>query len=261
VAGGAESGRGDRKHVLWDGPKKEAVGEAAARRPPELRGTFPALPGELAMGTRSGSTTTEVALLSEQTDEQLLALLLAGDEGAFTALYRRRQGPVYRFALHMSGSMQIAEEVTQDVFMFLLQRGHDFDPSRGVLAAYLFGVARNYVRRAKERNYSELMSASPADDEADSLMIESDPAEGIAQEQMSTAVWRAVLSLPQHYREPVVLCDLEELSYAQAAEALGCAIGTIRSRLHRAHQMLVKKLRHSAVRVRGVSAVTARCLS
>src|SRR5215472_10988288 len=123
----------------------------------------------------------------------------------------------------MSGSTQIAEEVTQDVFMFLLQRGRDFDPSRGVLAAYLFGVARNYVRRAMERSYSELMLTSPADDEADSLMIESDPSEGIAQEQISTAVWKAVLSLPEHYREPVVLCDLQELSYAQAAEVLGCA--------------------------------------
>ena len=60
--------------------------------------------------------------LQNLTDEQLLAQALAGDEDAFTVLYRRRQGPVFRFALHMSGSTQIAEEVTQDVFVFLLQR-------------------------------------------------------------------------------------------------------------------------------------------
>ncbi len=67
-------------------------------------------------------------LLTDLTDEQLLAQALAGDEDAFTALYHRRQGPIFRFALHMSGSTPIAEEVTQDVFMFLIQRGRDFDP-------------------------------------------------------------------------------------------------------------------------------------
>ena len=145
-------------------------------------------------------------LLTDCTDEQLLTQALAGDEEAFTALYRRRQGPIFRFAMHMSGSTQIAEEVTQDVFIFLLQRGHDFDPTRGALGAYLFGVARNYVRRALERNYPESVLSSPIEDEAASLMVECDPSEGLMRHQTSTAVWKAVLSLPEHYREVVVLC-------------------------------------------------------
>jgi RNA polymerase sigma-70 factor (ECF subfamily) len=202
-----------------------------------------------------------VELLTDLTDEQLLAQALAGDEDAFTALYRRRQGPIFRFALHMSGSSLIAEEVTQDVFMFLIQRGHDFDPSRAALGAYLFGVARNYVRRALERNYTETALTRPVDDEAQSLTVNSDPGEGIAQQQASTAVWKAVLSLPEHYREVVVLCDLQELSYADAAEAVGCALGTIRSRLHRAHDILSRKLQHSAAAAPGLSNVTERCLS
>ena len=213
-------------------------------------------------GNQIGFTTTEVALLTELTDEQLLSNALDGDEDAFTVLYRRRQGPVYRFALHMSGSSQVAEEVTQDVFVFLIQRGADFDPSRGALGAYLFGVARNYVRRALERSYADATLNTSADDEAHALVIEDDPADGIARRQTSTALWKAVLSLPEHYREVVVLCDLQELTYAQAAEALGCAIGTVRSRLHRAHDMLGKKLQHSAaVAPGGVSRVTARCAS
>ena len=205
--------------------------------------------------------TTEVKLLTEWTDEQLLAQALAGDEDAFTALYRRRQGPIYRFALHMSGSTHIAEEVTQEVFIFLLQRGGDFDPARGALGAYLFGVARNYVRRALERSYSESVLSSPVDEESAALMTEDDPGEGIARHQVSTAVWKAVLSLPEHYREVVVLCDLQELSYQQAADAMGCAIGTIRSRLHRAHDMLSKKLERSAAVTPGISGVAARCVS
>ena len=200
-------------------------------------------------------------MLTDLTDEQLLTQALAGDEDAFTALYRRRQGPVFRFALHMSGSWLIAEEVTQDVFMFLIQRGRDFDPSRAALGAYLFGVARNYVRRALERSYTETALSSPVDDEAQSLTVNSDPSDGIARQQASTAVWKAVLSLPEHYREVVVLCDLQELSYADAAEAVGCALGTIRSRLHRAHDILSRKLQHSAAAAPGLSNVTERCLS
>ena len=208
-----------------------------------------------------GPGTYEVMLLTDLTDEQLLEQSLAGDEDAFAALYRRRQGPIYRFAMHMSGSTHVAEEVTQEVFLFLVQRGRDFDPQRGSLAAYLFGVARNYVRRALERSYPEQVLGSPVEDEAASLMVESDPVEGIARRQTSTAVWKAVLSLPEHYREVVVLCDLHELSYADAAQAAGCAIGTIRSRLHRAHEMLSQKLQHSAAVAPKISNVAARCLS
>jgi len=200
-------------------------------------------------------------MLTEQTDEQLLTLAMAGDEDAFTALYRRRQGPVYRFALHMSGSPQIAEEVTQEVFIFLTQRGRDFDASRAPLSAYLFGVARNYVRRAMERSFSESLHTSPAEDHADSLVADCDTVEDLARRQASSAIWKAVLTLPEHYREVVVLCDLQELSYAEAASAMGCAIGTIRSRLHRAHDMLAKKLRNSSAVAPDISGLAARCTS
>lgn len=199
-------------------------------------------------------------MLTDCTDEQLLRQALAGEEEAFTLLYRRRQGAVYRFALHMSGSTQIAEEVTQDVFLFLLQRGDGFDSERGSLPAFLVGVAKNYVRRALQRNYPESVLSTPIEQEASALMIQSDPGEGIARRQASTAVWKAVLSLPEHYREVVVLCDLHSMTYAQAAESLGCALGTIRSRLHRAHDMLSKKLQHAAD-AHGISGVAARCMS
>ncbi len=200
-------------------------------------------------------------MLTEWTDEQLLSQALDGNEDAFTALYQRRQGPVYRFALHMSGSAQVAEEVTQDVFMFLLQRGRDFDPARGAVGAYLFGVARNYIRRAMEKRHSEMMMTTAVEDEDRALVTENDPVDDIARSQTSTAVWKAVLSLPEHYREAVVLCDLQELSYADAAASLGCAIGTIRSRLHRAHEMLGRKLQSSAPALAGFSGNAARCLS
>lgn len=199
--------------------------------------------------------------MTERTDEHLLQQALAGDEDAFTELYRRRQGPVYRFALHMSGSAHIAEEVTQEVFLFLVQRGGDFDPARGVLASFLFGVARNFVRRAMERHYPETVLGSPVEDEAEALTVEVDPVEDIYRVQTSTALWKAVLSLPEHYRVVVVLCDLQEQSYADAAKTLGCAIGTIRSRLHRAHEMLVRKMHSSPSVSPEIPGIAARCMS
>src|SRR5436309_238168 len=87
----------------------------------------------------------------QQSDAELLRLMVAGDEDAFTALYRRRQGGVYRFALQMSGSEALAEDVVQETFIALMRGGEKFDPSRGSVAAYLYGIARNHVLRAFER--------------------------------------------------------------------------------------------------------------
>src|SRR5919206_3277 len=60
-------------------------------------------------------------------------------------------GGVYRFALQMSGSESLAEDVVQEVFMVLMRDGRNFDPTRGSLAAYLYGIARNHVLRAFDR--------------------------------------------------------------------------------------------------------------
>src|ERR1041384_2939559 len=175
----------------------------------------------------------------QNTDEELLRLALAGDEAAFTLLYRRRQGAVYRFAWQMCGSESVAEDVTQEVFMVLVREGGRFDPARGTLAAYLYGIAR---RQVKERAFVELTSDEEnATDEH--LVAPHDPLGELTRRETVEAVRQAVLALPAHYREVVVLCELHELSYAEAAEVLACALGTVRSRLARARMMLGERLR------------------
>src|SRR5271156_2657257 len=84
-------------------------------------------------------------------DGDLLRLLSGGDEKAFVEFYRRHQGVVYRFALQMSGKTEIAEEVTQDVFILVMNVGSKYDSERGSVAAFLYGIARNFVLRALER--------------------------------------------------------------------------------------------------------------
>ncbi|MBO0725315.1 MAG: RNA polymerase sigma factor [Blastocatellia bacterium] len=184
---------------------------------------------------------------SSLSDDELLALMRAGDESAFVTLYRRRQGGIYRFALRMSGSETVAEDITQEVFMTLAQGDGHYDSSRGSLSAYLYGVARNHALRRLEKD--RFLSPIFEDDEGreslapESLITLNDPLGDLTRKEMIATVRQAVLALPAHYREVVVLCDLQELSYADAAAALGCAVGTVRSRLSRGRALLVEKLR------------------
>lgn len=190
----------------------------------------------------------------EHSDEELLRLTIAGDADAFTTLYRRRQAGIYRFALQMCGSEPIAEDVTQEVFMTLVREPRMFDPARGALAPFLYGVARNQVLRRleKERHFvaltdetTEDRSSSASASSAEHLAAGHDPLAELARHELIETVQQAVLALPAHYREVVVLCELHEMSYAEAAAALGCAVGTVRSRLHRARALLVERLRET----------------
>jgi RNA polymerase sigma-70 factor (ECF subfamily) len=187
-----------------------------------------------------------MALPEKISDGELLARLLNGDEEAFIGLYRRRQTGVYRFALQMCGSEAIAEDVTQDVFIMLMREGASYDPRRGTVAAYLYGIARNFVLRKLERENRFV----PIDEEreadfatAEGFVITQNPLFDLTRNETIEAVRAAILRLPTHYREVVVLCELNELSYAEAAGVLGCAVGTVRSRLSRARALLAEKLR------------------
>ena len=198
-----------------------------------------------------------------ETDDQLLIRIRSGDEEAFAALYGRRQAAIYRFALHMSGSMPAAEDVVQEVFMVLLREECGFDPERGTLSGYLFGIARKLVLRHVERVRSDVGLESDLDDAAlPELAVNDDPLAELTEREGIAALRRAVQALPRRYREVVVLCDLEEVDYADAAVALGCPIGTVRSRLHRARGLLLDKLnqeRNPRQAMRGLRPV--RCLT
>jgi len=204
-------------------------------------------------------------LKNDLSDCDLLRSMLAGDEEALALLYRRRQAAVYRFALQMSGSKTIAEDVTQEVFLFLMRDGHVFDPDKGSLSAFLLGVARNHVLRRLRVEQLLAPLGDDADEELPSLHSTNDfcPLEDLTRAETIESVRKAVLSLPPKYREVVVLCELQDFSYVETAEILGCAIGTIRSRLHRARALLLEKLRPAA-EVEETSAATvksARCFA
>jgi RNA polymerase sigma-70 factor (ECF subfamily) len=183
--------------------------------------------------------------IPKASDDELLHWASAGDEEAFLTLYRRRQGGIYRFALHMSGNATIAEEVTQEVFLTVIREGSRFDVTRGTAAGFLFGVARNHVLRLLEKEGQFV----PLDDHVDLGESVPDMMPGplleLTQTEMVTAVREAVLTLPAPYREVVALCDLQEVSYADAALVLAIPVGTVRSRLSRGRGLLFEKLKSS----------------
>lgn len=175
--------------------------------------------------------------LTTLTDGGLSLKARKGDRDAFAELFRQHNRPIYRFALQMSGRPDVADEVTQEVFLALLRDSLAFDETRGSFDAFLFGVARNMVRRHLRSRPME--DASSYEDRPG---FDADIVSDLTRRENLDRLRQAVLSLPENYREVVVLCELEEMSYEQAAAVLGCPLGTVRSRLSRARDLLASKL-------------------
>lgn len=206
----------------------------------------------------------------ELTDDGLLRRMVAGDEDAFVLLYRRKHPAIYRFVLHMSGNAAVADDVTQEVFMALIRDTARFDPSKGTLGGFLFGIARNHLHKRWEQDRRIVPLVDGSEDGPGFEPVNghsrlsafggngngngAHPMDQFASEEAVTRVRKAIATLPENYREVVALCELEEMSYEEAAAALGCPVGTVRSRLHRARALLLEKLRE-AEPVRRASAV------
>ena len=174
-------------------------------------------------------------------DDELIAQIAAGDREAFGELYRRHRAQIHRFATHMCGSASLAEDIVHDTFVAVIHSAQRYRPGYTSATHWLLGISRNYVRRTRTmRRWLSLHDE--AHDEAGQVAADVDTAADLEQRRRVEALRRAVVALPLRYREAVVLCDLHEFSYAEAAAALRCAIGTVRSRLHRGRALLARRL-------------------
>jgi RNA polymerase sigma-70 factor (ECF subfamily) len=180
-------------------------------------------------------------------DAALAARIACGDASALTPLYHRHRGAVYRFALLWSGTASIAADVTQDVFVHLLGHASDYDPGRGPLLPWLLGITRNFVHKR-----AGVDARYVPDDEDVEVAQALEPAhdEAIDAQRALDRLRGAIAALPPHYRDVLVLVELAERSYAEAAAICGCELNTVRSRLFRARALVARALRASADNVR-----------
>lgn len=201
-------------------------------------------------------------------DAELAERLKHRDEHAFLSLYDSHRSSVFRFLMHVTGSIAAAEELTQEVFVVILDAmcagtfGR-FDPNKGTLEGYLLGIARNLARTEQRRRHRLIsldnVIETPEWEHLLKTMFEenrnSDMAALMASRSELRVVYRAILDLPEHYREVVVLCGLQEKSYKDAALILQRSAGTIASRMNRAKSILAERLHRSGLNVATGSAI------
>lgn len=188
--------------------------------------------------------------------------MVSGDREAFAALFRRHQATVYRFSRQMLGSKEAAEDITQDVFMALAQNAPRYQPSLGSLSTYLYGIARYLVlqRHKRNRSHVEVDVSDLNDVQSQALAVSIDPLADLCRARAIRDLRLEILRLPVHYREAIVLCELNGRSYEEAASIAHCPVGTIRSRLSRARALLADRCR-AAIQDREVNEVWKPCLT
>lgn len=189
-------------------------------------------------------------------DTELVQGLKQRDEHAFLRLYDLYRSSVFRFLLFTTGSVPAAEELTQEVFVVILDAMcagtvDQFDPRKGTWQGYLLGIARN-LARAERRRANRVVSLDGILETPEwSLIVQRFSTEfqagdletllGLRSELRELSM--AILELPDHYREVLILCCLQEKSYREAAEILQCSEGTVASRINRAKSILSDRLR------------------
>ena len=174
------------------------------------------------------------------TDELLLEKAGAGESAAFLQIYERHRDPVFRFAYRLSGSMEVAEDITHDCFLAILRQPANFRPGRATLRTYLLGAARNlWLKwlRTQDRE-TELDDIGEPNFEASGR----GPLGEILDDELTAAVKQAVSDLPPMQREALVLFEYEGLALNEIADIVGADVGAIKARLHRARQGLRSSL-------------------
>ena len=170
------------------------------------------------------------ASASSPTDASLVARIAVGDERALQMIYERYSPLVYGLSRRVTASTAHAEEITQEVFVYLWQNPDRFDAERGSLRAFLGAVAHrrsvDEVRRSTRRTAREDRVGSDASN-LDVIEI----SDTVERSQTAERVRAAVSSLPEQQREAVLLAYFGGCTFRQVAEQLGIPEGTAKSRL------------------------------
>lgn len=181
-------------------------------------------------------------------DIELIRRMRNGDQNAFVTLYRRHHPALYRYAVLRCGSTQAAADVVQDVFIGLMTNQYRYDALKGSLLYFLFGVARNVALKfdaITHHRFGNVTSGQEDVDDDDCVELVSEemtPLERLLNHQLAEELRAAIAGLAPHFRDVLILYELQELSYLDIADICQINVGTVKSRLSRARLALAQRL-------------------
>jgi len=165
--------------------------------------------------------------------EDLCRQIKKGNRQAFAELYDRYEPALFRYSLHVLGNSQLAKEVTCEVFSRLARSDVRYELRQGTLGSYLYGVARAVMPVARRKS-----TFGRGRDWESRHEIQGD----LITNEHTAALYAALRRLPDHYRDALVLCDLEGRSYEGVAALMNCSPGTVCCRVRRARKLLTLRL-------------------
>ena len=174
-------------------------------------------------------------------DLQLLRALREGDTQACHVLYQRHSKGLYRFALLHGGRAEVAADVVQEVFMGLLNDSYRFDPLRGMLGHFLYGVARKLMLRHAGESGRRVQHVDEDEDEHAGEACH-EPLARLLGDESAEQLRRALARLAPHYRDVLILYELHDMSYLEIAGICDLDLGTVRSRLSRGRAALSRAM-------------------
>jgi RNA polymerase sigma-70 factor (ECF subfamily) len=189
--------------------------------------------------------------VGEMTDHRLLEETKAGDGAAFAEIVRRYRNQITNYVYRMTNDYDLAVDLAQETFMRVYAAAERYQTGYA-FSTYIYRIATNLaiseLRRRKRRRLVSLTSffgerESPSDS-CELEMPDKGPLQDVTvvEDERRAAVARAIASLPDKYRAPLVLRDVEERSYEEIACILGMNVGTVKSRINRARTFLREKL-------------------
>jgi RNA polymerase sigma-70 factor (ECF subfamily) len=171
-------------------------------------------------------------------DSALVERIMAGDEGALSALYDRYSGMLYAMLLRILKDTGAAEEVLQDLFLQLWRGAARFDASRGSLAAWLLVIGRNRaLSRLRGKQRREILP-DPEEFSFEAVPSSENLENEAARMQLMNRLRVAMAGLPAEQREAVELAYFEGMTQTEIAARTGSPLGTVKSRVRAAMQTL-----------------------
>lgn len=182
-------------------------------------------------------------------DERLMEAVKKGDRDSFARLIARHKVPILNFLYRYTLDRDLAEDLSQEVFLRVYREAHVFDARRGRVSTWMYTVARNLARDVARRKKFEIKANSAFCERRGKLQesdlstgLPDDPVSNLERKETIRAVRASLARLPEKYRSVFVLCELQGLSYGETGAVVGCSEKTISSRLSRARDRFRKEL-------------------